>query len=171
MTNGPIKERVPMFKIVEADLTLPDHAAAVLATLDEYARDPMGGGEPLPDYSKANLITELMKRDTARVILAFADEEPAGLVVCLEGFSTFACRPLLNIHDVAVSPRYRGQGLSRLMLEHAERLAVEFGCCKLTLEVLEGNAVAQAAYRSLGFAGYELDPAMGRALFWEKKLR
>ena len=55
-------------------------------------------------------------------------------------------------------------------MEAAEELARELGCCKLTLEVLEGNAKAQAAYKSLGYAGYELDPAMGKALFWQKKL-
>mgnify|MGYP000081241031 CR=1 FL=1 len=32
------------------------------------------------------------------------------------------------------------------------------------------NTIAQAAYRSVGFSGYELDPAIGKALFWEKKL-
>ena len=41
---------------------------------------------------------------------------------------------------------------------------------KLTLEVLEGNSVAQSAYRAFGFEGYELDPQMGKALFWQKKL-
>jgi ribosomal protein S18 acetylase RimI-like enzyme len=51
-----------------------------------------------------------------------------------------------------------------------EEIAVELGCCKLTLEVLEGNHIAQAAYKSFGFNGYELNPQTGRALFWEKKL-
>ncbi|WP_292860561.1 hypothetical protein [Nostoc sp. LPT] len=58
--------------------------------MDEYALDPMGGGKGLSDYVKANLRVELAKRKTAHVILAFVDAEPAGLVVCLEGFSTFA---------------------------------------------------------------------------------
>ena len=40
----------------------------------------------------------------------------------------------------------------------------------MTLEVLEGNEIAQHAYRSFGFAGYELDPRMGKAMFWQKKL-
>jgi ribosomal protein S18 acetylase RimI-like enzyme len=51
-----------------------------------------------------------------------------------------------------------------------EELAGRLGCCKLTLEVLEGNSIAQAAYRSLGFDAYQLDPSLGKALFWEKKL-
>ena len=91
-------------------------------------------------------------------------------MVSFEGFSTFQCRPLLNIHDVAVAGKYRGEGLSKRLLAAAEELAVRLGCCKLTLEVLEGNTISQAASRSLGLDGYQLDPALGKALFWEKKL-
>jgi ribosomal protein S18 acetylase RimI-like enzyme len=76
----------------------------------------------------------------------------------------------LNIHDVIISLVYRGRGLSKLLLQKAEQIAIEIGCCKLTLEVLEHNYVAQKAYRSAGFNGYELNPKMGKALFWEKKL-
>ncbi len=159
-----------MIEIVEADLSLPSHADAMVQLMDEYALDPMGGGKGLSDYVKANLRAELAKRFAAHVILAFADAEPAGLVVCLEGFSTFACKPLLNIHDVIVALPYRGRGLSKLLLQKAEEIALDLGCCKLTLEVLEGNHVAQSAYKACGFSGYELNPQMGKALFWEKKL-
>jgi GNAT superfamily N-acetyltransferase len=157
-------------EIIEADLMLPEHARAVVQLLDHYARDPMGGGEELTPFVKANLVSELRKRDAAHVILAFVDDEPAGLVICLEGFSTFACQPLLNIHDVIVSAGHRGRGLCKRMLQVAGTIALRLGCCKMTLEVLEGNFVAQAAYKSCGFAAYELDPRMGKAMFWEKKL-
>ncbi|CFP45632.1 acetyltransferase [Bordetella pertussis] len=40
----------------------------------------------------------------------------------------------------------------------------------MTLEVLEGNTRAQALYRRLGYAGYELAADTGRAMFWQKKL-
>jgi GNAT superfamily N-acetyltransferase len=159
-----------MIEIIEADLTLPTHAEAVVQLLDAYAQDPIGGEQGLSAYAKENLPTELAKRSTAHAILAFVDTEPAGLVVCLEGFSTFACKPLLNIHDVIVAAPYRGRGLSKLLLQKVEAIAIELGCCKLTLEVLEGNHVAQAAYKAVGFSGYQLDPLMGNALFWEKKL-
>lgn len=159
-----------MIHIVQADLKLPKHADALMALLDEYARDPMGGGKALSDYAKANLIAELNRRSTVHVILAFDESIPVGLLTCIEGFSTFACKPLLNIHDAVVSSAYRGRGICKQMLEAAESLASRLGCCKMTLEVLEGNKVAQAAYRSFGFAGYELDPRMGKAMFLEKKL-
>lgn len=85
-----------MIEIVQADLSLPAHAKALVQLMDAYALDEMGGGQGRPDYVKANLPSELAKRKSAYVILAFVDAEPAGLVVCLEGFSTFACKPLLN---------------------------------------------------------------------------
>jgi GNAT superfamily N-acetyltransferase len=159
-----------MIEIFEADLSILAHAEAMVQLMDEYALDPMGGGKSLSDYVKTNLSAELAKRKAAHVILAFVDAEPAGLVVCLEGFSTFACKPLLNIHDVIVALPYRGRGLSKLLLQKAEEIAFDLGCCKLTLEVLEGNHVAQSAYKACGFSGYELNPLMGKALFWEKKL-
>lgn len=159
-----------LVQIVEADLALPEHAAAVIQLMNEYARDPMGGGKALPRYVRDHLVEELKKRPMAHVILAFVGDAPAGLLTCIEGFSTFACRPLLNIHDAIVSGEYRGRGLCKQMLEAAEVLARRLECCKMTLEVLEGNAVAQAAYQSFGFAGYELNPRMGKAMFWEKKL-
>lgn len=159
-----------MIDIVKADLSLPAHAEATIQLMDAYALDPMGGGQGLSNYVKANLLAELAKRKSAHVILAFVDAKPAGLIICLEGFSTFACKPLLNIHDAMVALPYRGKGLSKLLLQKAEAIALDLGCCKLTLEVLEGNHIAQAAYKSFGFSGYELNPQMGKALFWEKKL-
>ncbi|MBD2189524.1 GNAT family N-acetyltransferase [Pseudanabaena mucicola] len=159
-----------MISIIKADLSLSAHVKAMIQLMDEYALDPMGGGQGLSNQVKLNLPAELAKRKSAHVILAFVDSRPAGLVICFEGFSTFACKPLLNIHDAIVALPYRGQGLSKLLLQKAEDIAIDLGCCKLTLEVLEGNHVAQAAYKAFGFSGYELDPKMGKALFWEKKL-
>jgi GNAT superfamily N-acetyltransferase len=159
-----------MEEILIADLSSPLHAAAVVHLLNEYAKDGMGGGAELPEFVKGNLVAELRKRPGAHVVLAFVDSSPAGMAICFEGFSTFACKPLLNVHDIIVDKKYRGCGLSKKLLAKAEEIAIRLGCCKLTLEVLEGNAIAQAAYRACGFAGYELEPKMGKAMFWQKKL-
>lgn len=159
-----------MLEVVEADLSQPEHAEAVVRLLNAYALDAMGGGAGLSESVQTRLIAEMRRRPWMRAILAYADGEPAGLAICIEGFSTFACQPLLNIHDLAVAPRFRGQGISKLLLRKAEEIARRMGCCKLTLEVLEGNTIAQAAYRACGYAGYQLDPQLGRAMFWQRKL-
>ena len=162
-----------MFEIFEADLKEAEHGAALISLMEEYALDPMGGGEALSAYVKDNLVKKLGQWPGSHVVLAIATESltPAGLIVCLEGFSTFACQPLMNIHDVIVSKTYRRQGLSQRMLQKVEDIARAKGCCKLTLEVLEGNEPARMAYENFGFANYQLDPKMGNAMFWQKKLK
>lgn len=54
------------------------------------------------------------------------------------------------------------------LLSKVEQVAYSLGCCKLTLEVLEGNAAARAAYESFGFSGYALSAETGNAIFLQK---
>ena len=157
-------------EILQADYSNAEHAQALVRLLDMYARDAMGGGHPLSEQVKQALVPALARRPHAFSVLAFADGEAAGLVNCFEGFSTFACKPLINIHDVAVADAYRRRGIAQQMMRYVENIARERGCCKLTLEVLQGNRNAQQMYGKLGYAGYQLDAATGAALFWQKGL-
>jgi ribosomal protein S18 acetylase RimI-like enzyme len=157
-------------RIERVDFTDARHRTALLALLEEYACTPEGGATPLDPIAKARLCDLLASRAHYAGWLAFDDTAPVGLINCFEGVSTFRARPLLNIHDIVVSEHWRRRGIGRALLAAAEAHAREQDCCKLTLEVLEGNAGAAATYRASGFRPYELDPAMGRALFFEKKL-
>jgi GNAT superfamily N-acetyltransferase len=56
------------------------------------------------------------------------------------------------------------------MLQQAEQLARQLGCCKLTLEVLTQNHPARRSYLAFGFEPYQLQPERGHAEFWHKKL-
>ena len=156
--------------VVEARYGEPAHARALVELLDLYARDPAGGGKPLSAYAREQLPAQLAARSTAFSVLAFDGEVPVGLINCIEGFSTFACRPLVNVHDVVVIDAYRGRGVGRLMLDRVESLARSRGACKLTLEVLEGNRSAISLYEKFGFEPYQLDPAMGQARFFQRWL-
>jgi ribosomal protein S18 acetylase RimI-like enzyme len=138
--------------------------------LDAYSKDQMGGSQSLSESVKSNLANELSKLPHAFSIICYVNNKPAGLVNCFEAFSTFKCKPLINIHDVIVVNEFRGLGLSQQMLSKVEEIAKQKGCCKITLEVLEGNKVAQNSYIKFGFAGYELDPIMGKALFWQRNV-
>lgn len=157
-------------RILQANYSDTLHAQAIVQLLDAYAEDPAGGGTPLSDFAKANLINELAKRPQAFTVLAFDADAPVGLVNCIEGFSTFACKPLVNVHDVVVLTSHRGQRVGEQMLALAEQIAMLRGACKLTLEVLSGNRSAIKLYERIGFAGYQLDPALGSALFLQKWL-
>lgn len=160
-------------RVCVADYADARHAAALVQMLDAYARDPMGGGEPLSDFSRANVVAELARVPQAFSVLAFLGETcdtPVGLVNCLQGFSTFACKPLINVHDLAVAAGYRGQRIGERMLDLVEDVARQRGACKITLEVLSGNTGAMRLYARAGFAQYALDPAAGQASFMQKWL-
>lgn len=142
----------------------------LVGLLNDYAKDAMGGGEPLPEYVKNNLAAALQDVPGAVSFICYVEGEPAGFINCIPGFSTFKCKPLLNIHDLAVNKKFRGLGLSQKLLAAAEQTARDRGCCKVTLEVLSGNEVAKSSYRKFGFADYQLDEKAGTALFWQKDL-
>jgi ribosomal protein S18 acetylase RimI-like enzyme len=158
------------FAVRRADYAHAGDAAALLELLNAYASDPAGGGEPLSAYALENLVRELAARPQAYSVLAFDGALPVGLVNCIEGFSTFACKPLVNVHDVAVVASHRGRGIAEHMLAEAERIAVARGAVKMTLEVLSGNAPAMRLYQRVGYAGYQLAPTMGSAQFFQKWL-
>jgi len=157
-------------EIIIVDYHDPVHVKDLLMLMETYARDPMGGGKGLDDGVKQCLAGALAKIPHAFSVLGYIDGAAAGLMNGFEAFSTFACKPLVNIHDAIVLEKFRGLGLSHMMLRKVEEIARERGCCKITLEVLEENETARASYRKFGFEDYRLDPMMCRALFWQKEL-
>jgi len=133
-------------EILVADYSNSVHAKDIVELLNSYAAAPIGGGVALSDHVQKNLIQELAKLPNAFSVLCYLDGDPAGLVNCFFGFSTFKCKPLVNIHDVIVASQFRGRGLCQRLLGEVERVAIERGCCRLTLEVLERNEPAKKAY-------------------------
>ena len=86
----------PTLTVALADYRDLRDAADVVALLDAYARDPMGGGEPLADDVKARLTGDLAANPHAFSLLARMDDEAVGLANCFMGYSTFAAAPLVN---------------------------------------------------------------------------
>jgi ribosomal protein S18 acetylase RimI-like enzyme len=156
--------------ILEADLERPDHQAAVLTLIGAYAEDAMGNGGPLPDDVMRDLIPGLRNHPTTLILLAYVEGRAVGIATCFVGFSTFYARPLVNVHDLAIVPEFRGQGIGRQLLEGVMAKARQLGCCKVTLEVHETNARAKRMYEAAGFAeGAAREPG-GRWLFYSRPL-
>jgi ribosomal protein S18 acetylase RimI-like enzyme len=154
----------------EADLSNFDDQETVLALTDAYSCDAMGDGHPLSDYAREHLIDGLRSHPSTLIVLAFHGGVPAGMAICFGGFSTFAARPLINIHDLSVLPAYRGRGISRRLLDFVAEAARARGCCKVTLEVLENNHRARGVYEAAGFRSPVYAEGTGRALFLTRPL-
>ena len=144
-----------MLRIQEADLANPQHASATVELVDAYARGSGGQNAPLPEVARENMATGLRDHPMASVLLAFVDERPVGVVICVWGFSTFAGRPTVNICDFAVHPDSQNQGIGRALLDEVEARARLRGCCKMTLEVHDTNKGAKRLYRKFGFGPWE----------------
>ena len=158
-------------RIVEADLSLAEHQEAVLAMVDAYSRDAMGNGKPLDQDVRTRLIPGLRRHPTTLIFLAFDGVQPIGAAVCFIGFSSFAAKPIINIHDFVVLPTSRGKGIGRRLLKAVEAKARELGCCKLTLEVMDKNHQAIRMYQAAGFERYSLQEEAGVAIFMSKPLQ
>lgn len=168
MTDETAASEAP-FEVRDADLEDPLHREGLVDVLDSYASDPVGGGTALPAEVRERLVPALRDHPTTRAVLAIAAGRVVGVAVCFLGFSTFRALPLLNIHDLAVLPAWRGRGVGRALLAAAEARARREGCCRLTLEAQDDNHRALGLYRSFGFSEVVVGDS-GPTLFFGKPL-
>jgi len=159
------------FTVQRVDFEQPQQCADLASMLIDYSSDIMGGGTALSREVAEKSVALLGTKPYAYSFLCYKGSTPIGFANCFENVATFAAKTAINIHDVSVIESCRRQGVSRALLAAIEALAISKGCYKLTLEVLEGNLPAQKSYLQFGFDGYELDPEMGKALFWQKVLK
>ncbi|MFW5800987.1 MAG: GNAT family N-acetyltransferase [Spirochaeta sp.] len=153
-----------------ADFSQAEDAEALIGIMESYAAGENGDGKGLSSYTRENLARSLHDLPHAFTLLAFVHRQPAGLANCFMQFSTFSCRPILNLHDLAVLPEFQGRGIGGALLDQVTCQAEIRGCCKVTLEVLSKNFKAQRLYQRHDFTPYQLSEETGHALFWEKPL-
>jgi GNAT superfamily N-acetyltransferase len=163
---------VPGVEIVEADLGRSDYCEAVLSLVDQYARDPMGNEAPLASSVREALIPALKAHPTTLIFLALESGSAAdgalGIAVCFRGFSTFAAKPLINLHDLFVTKSARGHDLGRALLDAVAQKARAIRACKVTLEVQSRNLRARGIYAAAGFEQAVYGEAAGEVLFLTK---
>jgi GNAT superfamily N-acetyltransferase len=76
--------------------------------------------------------------------------QPAGMALFYHTYSTWTGRRGLYVDDLFVRAPFRGTGVGRALLQAAARVAIERGCPRLDLQVLDWNS-ARAFYERLGF--------------------
>ncbi|MFC2250112.1 N-acetyltransferase family protein [Labrys portucalensis] len=114
-----------------------------------------------PDFNGDNVLTLAEAEDKLEHLGLYPDyglyvAEQRGTVVgsfCLMAVDNLARRgtPFAVIENVVIASDRQGEGIGRLMLQAAFRLAQEKGCYKAILASSLHNSRAHAFYDSLGF--------------------
>lgn len=139
-----------------------DAAAVTALTRAAYAKwVPVIGREPKPmgaDYDAA------IARH--RIDLAYLGSELAALI------ETILEPDHLLIENVAVAPPFQGHGLGRLLMAHAERLAVEQKRESVRLYTNKRFAANVRLYLALGYrVDREEESGLGIAVYMSKSVR
>ncbi|MBL7944158.1 MAG: GNAT family N-acetyltransferase [Flavobacteriales bacterium] len=85
------------------------------------------------------------------VLLLIADRQAVGFVQLYSVFSSVRMQPMWLLNDLFVDSAFRGQGLSRLLIEASKQLARNTEACGLLLETAITNDIANQLYRKTGF--------------------
>jgi ribosomal protein S18 acetylase RimI-like enzyme len=157
-----MKEKI---EVIVGDIQDEEHVKAMLGQLNLYMQDPMGGQGKLSSELASTIAEKLKVQLNYLFFLAKFNGEYAGVANCFIGFSTFQAKQLINIHDFAVSPKYRRKGIGDALMKAIVDYSKQNDMCKITLEVRRDNIQAQKLYQKAGFV--ECNPPM---YFWEKLL-
>ncbi len=96
--------------------------------------------------------TQLEDPDVAVLVADDRGEVIGYAYAAVEGYDYMALRgPAGVLHDVIVDPRYRGQGVGRLLLEAALEFLSSRGVPRVVLSTAEQNEAAQRLFASTGF--------------------
>lgn len=150
--------------IVVCDFAVRAHRIALCKLINEYVSDEMGLGQYLT-RDNVSLLRGLESHPHVVVLLVRDTDVFVGILVAFVNFSTFACKPIVNVHDLFVSRNNRRQGFGRMLLLGITEVAKALSSVWITLEVRKDNKVAKDLYISEGFR--EADWPM---YFWKKKL-
>ncbi len=96
-------------------------------------------------WSEENFEFEIVGNEFSYPMVLEKNEEIIGFIVYWVMFEQ------AQIANIAISPAFRGQGLSHLLMEHALKAAKELGAETFTLEVRPSNQRAQDLYASHDF--------------------
>lgn len=85
-----------------------------------------------------------------KAFICLKDEEPIGFAVYFYNYSTWQGRKGMYLEDLYISPKHRGIGAGKLVLQHLAKIAVAEGCGRFEWSVLDWNQPAIDFYHAVG---------------------
>ena len=98
-------------------------------------------------WRKARHLDDDVARDAAGIFVAEEDDKVVGYISTWQDPEA----GIGHIPNIAIAPEFRGQGLGRLLIEHALEHFRKGGLTHAKIETLVQNAVGNHLYPDLGF--------------------
>jgi len=99
-------------------------------------------------------LEEILKDNKRPIYVADDENTILGYIFCIikeqEKSDNLVQFKSIYIDDLCVDSRCREKGIGRALFEFVKSKAKDLGCYEITLNVWEGNVVAQNFYKSLG---------------------
>lgn len=101
-----------------------------------------------------SFLTDRMSRDESIIFLCEREGKLAGFAQLYPLFSSTRMQRLWLLNDLFVAEEFRGQGVSKALIEASRIHAIQTGACGLSLETEKTNHIANQLYKS---TDWELD--------------
>ncbi len=78
------------------------------------------------------------------------NNQPVGLAIYFYNYSTWLAKSGLYLEDLYVSPKHRGKGAGKLLLQKMAQIALENDCGRFEWSCLDWNKPSRDFYHSIG---------------------
>ena len=103
------------------------------------------------DQATIFLKERLQEKDSRIFICENREGTLTGFVQLYPLFSSTRMKKLWLLNDLFVDPNYRGNGISKMLIERAKQLVKETSACGMFLETEKSNTIGNNLYPETGF--------------------
>ncbi|MEO8086098.1 MAG: GNAT family N-acetyltransferase [Bacteroidota bacterium] len=96
-------------------------------------------------------LSERISKDDSVIFIARQAGEYAGFVQCYPLFTSVGMKKLWLLNDLFMKTEYRGNGISKMLIDRCKQLAEETGAKGLMLETEKSNVIGNKLYPKEGF--------------------
>ena len=127
----------------------PNDLDAVTTLFDAYR---VFYGQPSDPGKTYSFMEARLTHSDSHVILGRSKSGvPTRFTQLYPSFSSLRSAPVWILNDLFVDPRFRGRGVGRDLIRHAEDTARAAGACAITLATQVQNVRAKHLYEELGY--------------------
>ena len=132
-------------KIIQAD---PRNLDQIVELFDAYR---VWYGKDSDKSGANDFLSDRLSQQESLIYACQVDDQLVGFTQLYPIFSSTRMQRMWLLNDLFVAAEFRGQGISKLLIERAKELARSTDACGVLLETEKSNDIGNQLYPSVGF--------------------